>query len=856
MTEERVMVALADTYVHILRADDIEVITKLSATKGASSYALDASGLTPRLAVCTRKKLLFFRWAPEQGTFAFWKELVTPQEAKAIVWAGDSVCVGFRREYSLIHVSSGSTTELFPTGGGEPSCLLVPDANILLGKEHLSVFVGYDGKPSRKQALAWSELPLAVAYSFPYVLGLLSKSIEVRSMHTQNLVQAIPLTKPRFLTAKGSAVYVATTYSIFRLIPFPLPIQINELVEERLYEEAICLTEVAPGIESIKRQEQLLYIRMLYAFSLFVKGSYDAAMRLFFQLKVNPAQIISLFPDLLPMEMRLGYKYPFNMPELTGTQLDAALEALVKYLPQVRSALIRQAQSRTARAALLKFEAETGEAVLDDTLAKPASDAASPDVAGPSSGPELDPAEDTIDPSRIVLLGTLSSGSTIMFVDPADPSTVLTLFRDTKVLRQIVDTSLLKAYLKVQPSLARSLLRIDNACHVEECEDVLIKAAKFEELVLLYKSKGLHRKSLEMLRKLAKNHSTGPMSGPTPSIEYLRDLGVDHLDLILEFSVWILASHPKSALSIFTHDNEAVRSLPMDSIVAHIESHAPTVAQAYLEYVVFDRKSTSSKLHNKLAFTYLNAVVTALKAAPRAKSAGPVKVANERGTLATVRGQLLDFLRASTHYEPARILSRLAQLKLEETELYEERAVLLAGLGSHEEALIIYVYGLADHDMAVEHCNRYYDPELESHRDVYLTLLKVYLAPPETIPAQPEPAMDLLNAYSSRIDIPRALELLPPDTPLASLLPFFDAVLKSKSELYRRNLVLRNLLRSENLLVREQLIQERSRYVVIEENRMCGVCHKRILSSQSFAVYPNNVVVHYRCASKDRDVCP
>ena len=38
------------------------------------------------------------------------------------------------------------------------------------------------------------------------------------------------------------------------------------------------------------------------------------------------------------------------------------------------------------------------------------------------------------------------------------------------------------------------LLRVENKCHVEECERVLKKAKKFDELVLLYHNKGIHKK--------------------------------------------------------------------------------------------------------------------------------------------------------------------------------------------------------------------------------------------------------------------------------------------------------------------------------------------------------------------------
>ena len=40
-----------------------------------------------------------------------------------------------------------------------------------------------------------------------------------------------------------------------------------------------------------------------------------------------------------------------------------------------------------------------------------------------------------------------------------------------------------------------SLLRLqDNSCHVEESERVLMKHKKYSELVVLYRTRGLHKK--------------------------------------------------------------------------------------------------------------------------------------------------------------------------------------------------------------------------------------------------------------------------------------------------------------------------------------------------------------------------
>ena len=51
--------------------------------------------------------------------------------------------------------------------------------------------------------------------------------------------------------------------------------------------------------------------------------------------------------------------------------------------------------------------------------------------------------------------------------------------------------------LQTNDALVAPLLRLkENYCHVEECERVLMKSKKYNELVILYQTKGLHKKGI------------------------------------------------------------------------------------------------------------------------------------------------------------------------------------------------------------------------------------------------------------------------------------------------------------------------------------------------------------------------
>jgi hypothetical protein len=152
----------------------------------------------------------------------------------------------------------------------------------------------------------------------------------------------------------------------------------------------------------------------------------------------------------------------------------------------------------------------------------------------------------------------------------------------------------------------------------------------------------------------------------------------------------------------------------------------------------------------------------------------------EPGLLGETRRKLLSFLESSAHYTPEKMLSRFPF-----DALYEERALLLSRIGQHDQVLNIYAHRLRNDRLAEEYCRRHYDPDHEEARDVYLHLLRVYLRPPEDERPSLAPALALLNRYHDKIDAPRALELLPPQTPVARLLPFLEALFREKANARR-----------------------------------------------------------------------
>lgn len=131
--------------------------------------------------------------------------------------------------------------------------------------------------------------------------------------------------------------------------------------------------------------------------------------------------------------------------------------------------------------------------------------------------------------------------------------------------------------------------------------------------------------------------------------------------------------------------------------------------------------------------------------------------------------------------------------------LHEERAILLKRIGRHEQALLIYARELKDFKLAEDYCIQTWSTNKEEEQNVFLSLLKIYLQKDEPLM---DPALKLINKHFKRINLPRALELFPKETPVNQLFPVLEAVMRDRNTEKRNEMVAKNLLKSENLEVR------------------------------------------------------
>lgn len=140
---------------------------------------------------------------------------------------------------------------------------------------------------------------------------------------------------------------------------------------------------------------------------------------------------------------------------------------------------------------------------------------------------------------------------------------------------------------------------------------------------------------------------------------------------------------------------------------------------------------------------------------------------------------------------------------------------------------------------------------------IYHTLLSLYLTPPTPHEPNWPPAMALLSRHGSRLPASSTLNIIPSKLPVADLESYFQGRIRAANSILNEARVVAGLRASEVVRAQAALLLGdtpgspggRNRRVVVSDERVCGVCHKRFGRSV-VAVMPDNAVVHYACLSR------
>lgn len=760
----------------------------------------------------------------------------------------------------------------------KPLATRLSEGHILLAKDINTHFIDIDGNSLGRRQIPWSHAPSHIGYSYPFLLALHDSSrgvLEIRNPETQSLLQSISLPHASILhipqptislAHAGKGFLVASDRVIWRMEALNYDSQIDALVQKGYLDEAISLINMLEDALLKDKPGRLRSIKLEKAQSLFGMRKYRDSMDLFTEVSAPPEIVIRLYPKIIAGELSSIVEDSEDSEDSAtdSQQKSNGSQAQVDTAPSSEEATgSKQPVYASSVRSLLRTKADEssdsgsvrGKAVEDDK---------------PLQGKDLKVAVRELqgylaDVRRRFQRFLNTSGS--LKIEHPLTSGVADEFTDsvTKLLglskddsdeefheqlwekARLVDTTLFRAHMFATPSLAGSLFRIANFCDPDVVVERLEETGRYNDLIDFLYGKRLHRQALELLRKFGQaepdEEKIPPqLHGPKRTVGYLQHLPPDKIDLILEFAEWPLRTDPALGMEVFLADTENAETLPRSRVLEFLDGIDPILAVKYLEHVIRELNDMTPDLHQRLLLLYLERLQ---------------KHKSKEFEFATEEekdewwDKFLEMLKSSSQYSPAKMLDRLDR---DDPEFFEARAIVFSKMGQHKQALEIYVFRLEDYHKAEEYCNHVHLTEYavakevapsrrvaptdseEDQPSIYLTLLSLYLTPPHGYKPRYGPALDLLARHGSRLPANSALDLIPESLPVKELEFYFKSRIRAASSILNETRIVANLQKVRNIKTQAHLVagegsdgkSTRARHVTITEERICGICHKRL----------------------------
>ncbi|KAJ9467492.1 Vacuolar morphogenesis protein 6 [Diplonema papillatum] len=816
----------------------ISGVTMVAAKKDRDRYYAAAT--------VKRQKVYILEYRKEEAGFvqrADRAEYTLPETPKTLVWNAYGIFIGFKKDFGWLNVGTNATRmkEVFAA-----SCIVsMPvTSEVLLIRGQEGVSLNSEADPSRKTALQFQSMPHTLAYTYPFILALGDRSIEVRAFQPLESreqgcdinCQELQLAHPKFIslpnyidmdqaalqrvatrrpgneeedrgivhTAQPLVYVTSGTQSVQLLEPVPFSEQVEELLSRNKsddYEAALTLGSLLTADDISEDLMNRVYI--MYGFHLFCKNQFLKAMHLFLRGNIDPRCVIKIF-GLLPsyVEQRWTPSPEHARCIQEAQKALSEVQEKLKAIAQLKSWLKNLRQSPT--------QAE----MQDDPLK----------------------------------LDTTEAG----------------------MKQASVDTALLRALLLTSEHDVAPFLELPNRCVLEDCESFLREDSKWGDIVALYKSKRLDRKALELLKDLGEGtKSRDPKArelGINGTIAYIQKLdpaNATHRELILEYSEWVLLRAPHhQALPMFYSNPKKVITPRL--VYEHLRKVLPRNLECqagYLAKMLEDPilkalpECRNSSIHEALIDVYVALV-------KKYNGCGKVKDAE------AIKARLQSFLKTSERYDPESVKQQFAG-----EDFYREMTIVHCKLEQHEDALRILAHKLNSFDECVAYCQNESVAKpppsaaapsaaptsalakgREKRQELHFILFTLLLNPDDKSPPKVEQALRLLNLYPDKVNCLKALKMLPADTKVHDVAQWIVQVLKDVSVKNRETKIYMNLCKSEHHQVAVQRVYRLREKFVIDQKTVCPVC-KRKIGNSIVAYYPNGKLVHKICATSLL-VCP
>jgi hypothetical protein len=444
-------------------------------------------------------------------------------------------------------------------------------------------------------------------------------------------------------------------------------------------------------------------------------------------------------------------------------------------------------------------------------------------------------------------------------ITPSDIYPLVTKENMTKTMEfigTIIDTTLFLCYFYCKPMLLGPLLRLpNNSCNAQVVNRCLllnhekVQPIFIEELLDFYYGRYLHKDALEMLYKLShhekKNGSPAVDEYITPelTIQYMRKLSNDYLDLIFQFSYWVIIENDeqseKYTRQIFMNDSyecESYDNVRVVDFLIHVLKRE-ILGIIYVEWLLFEsdlqdtleKKSLVGIFRTQLGLMYLK----------RLKHDRKV-MDTETFIQSKYYIKLYQFLDKYEIHEPLKLLKNMP---ITDDAFLRFTIFIYRRLEEHEKSIDVLFNQLDDLMSAIDYCCEIYDSKPIVGTNLLHKLLDDILMTENPI----ESTRILLSGHGSKMDILRVLTSLPSSFPLYTLGVYLQQNLIKQQEALHDSRLKANLINVSNIKVQAQVLESKNYGYPIESmNQACPTCGKK-LGYSIYSVEQDGQVIHYGC---------
>ncbi|CAH8508674.1 unnamed protein product, partial [Schistosoma rodhaini] len=468
--------------------------------------------------------------------------------------------------------------------------------------------------------IKWSNIPYQVHIFPPYIIGSMDNTLEIRTLNPNKLIQQLAITRVTAMCYSKCGWFYAstapapTTNTLFSTDSFSNQQKVNvtesinnessivrgksnngneiwlilsanrlkfiqNLVEKKEFELAICLAKTP--LYSGQNPVETLQITILYAIYLYHEKKYSEALNLFTEQLINPIHVLDLFPGMLSDQEQHQIEHPCDINIISSSEMINAFEPLITYLLTWRRLLKQNQQSSNVKLLIKPSK------ILNSTM-----------IEESQRSQLLNSRNEHHHQQQIITTNGFECYSI------KDRSRMIMSY--IKLL-ELIDTSLLKCYLSTNTARVAPLLRQENACILDESVKTLLEHKRYQELIMLYQSRGLHQEALSILQQFNSIHmkQTGYVSTMTesnPNAKLLLNITLDN-----NYNPGLIEQigHPKRIIHYFIHYLDASHlNLLLDYSKNYILRYHPISWLRILYY--WEQKLTMKYRSEILVSTALN----------------------------------------------------------------------------------------------------------------------------------------------------------------------------------------------------------------------------------------------------------